>query len=201
MNMMILAHRGASAYAPENTLAAFYKAVELGANGLELDLRAARDGEIVVIHDATVDRTTNGTGPVADYTWDELQRLDAGSWFSDAYAGERMITFREFLHYFGRKPLFFAVELKERGLEREVIGLLRQYSLYDRCTVTSFHHEILETVKSLDPRVNIGLLTAAIDQVIIDRILAINGRQICPQAETLTREDVQSAKRHGFDFG
>lgn len=198
MAFMNLAHRGASAYAPENTLAAFYKAVELGANGIELDLRATQDGVIVVFHDATVDRTTNGNGRVKDYTWDQLKSLDAGFWFSPQYAGERVITFHQFLYFFSRKPLYLAVELKEEGFEQQVCQLLQRYSLYDRCTITSFDYRILQTVRAFDPRVNIGFLTSKINQNTIDMILDIHGQQICPKTETLNKDEVHWAKQHGL---
>lgn len=193
-----LAHRGASSYAPENTLAAFYKAIETGANGIELDLRYTKDKVIVVIHDATVDRTTNSSGLVADFTWEQLRNLDAGSWFSPKYKGERMVTFKQFLHYFSSKPLSFAVELKERGLEDEVCGLLHEHQLANRCTVTSFDFDILKTVRSIDSQMNIGFLTQIIDQMTIERIVEINGQQICPHAEKVTADAVRLAKASGL---
>ena len=88
MTVIVLAHRGYSAKAPENTMAAFELALAVGADGIELDVHMTRDGEIVVIHDDTLDRTTNGKGPVSDQTMAELRELDAGSWFSPEFAGE-----------------------------------------------------------------------------------------------------------------
>lgn len=196
MSFMNLAHRGASAYAPENTLAAFYKAVEVGANGIELDLRYSKDKVIVVIHDETVDRTTNGKGLVSDHSWDELSRLDAGSWFAPQYKGERLLQFREFLYFFSRKPLYFAIELKEKGLEEEVCYLLHDYDLADRSTITSFDYQILRVVREVDQKVNIGYLTNKIEPKTIQEIVDIQGQQICPQAIHLSEEDVALAKQH-----
>src|SRR5438046_5655063 len=93
--MLVIAHRGASGNAPENTMAAFKKAVALGASFIETDLQLSRDARFVAIHDATVNRTTNGQGTVHEMTLTELRRLDAGSWFGSEFAGERMPTVEE----------------------------------------------------------------------------------------------------------
>ena len=95
---MVIAHRGASSYAPENTLAAFDLALEMGVTHLELDVHATDDGRLVVIHDDTVDRTTNGSGPVAGHTLSSLMALDAGSWFGVRFTGERVPTLDEVSH-------------------------------------------------------------------------------------------------------
>src|SRR4029450_1089796 len=100
---LVIAHRGASSYAPENTLAAFDLAIRMGVSDLELDIHAASDGHLVVIHDDTVDRTTNGFGPVTSHTLATLAALDAGSWFHPKFAGERIPTFEDVLErYKGR---------------------------------------------------------------------------------------------------
>jgi glycerophosphoryl diester phosphodiesterase len=95
--MLVLAHRGASGYAPENTMAAFALACEMGAPGIETDVQVSRDGVLVLVHDDTVDRTTDGSGAVADLTWDALSRLDAGTWLDARFAGERIVRFDAFL--------------------------------------------------------------------------------------------------------
>src|SRR5262245_8426473 len=94
---MVIAHRGASSYATENTLAAFDRALEMGVRHIELDVDFTSDGHIVVIHDDTVDRTTNGSGPVTSHTLAALRALDAGSWFGDKFSGEQIPTFHEVL--------------------------------------------------------------------------------------------------------
>ncbi len=93
----VIAHRGASSYAPENTLAAFDLAIQMGVSHIELDVHFTRDGHVVVIHDETVDRTTNGSGPVTSHALAALQGLDAGSWFGGKFAGQRIPTFEEIL--------------------------------------------------------------------------------------------------------
>ena len=97
---MNIAHRGASSYAPENTFAAYDKALAMGTNHIELDVHLTSDDHIVVIHDDTVDRTTNASGPVADFTLNELRALDAGSWFGPKYKGEPIRSFGETLEHY-----------------------------------------------------------------------------------------------------
>ena len=194
-----LAHRGASEYAPENTLAAFYKGVELGANGIETDLRASKDGVIFLFHDDVLDRTTDGKGRPADYTWAELQRLDAGSWFSPKYAGERLVSLEQFLYIFGGKRLHFALELKDRGIVAPVLQAVERFGVRDRTTVTSFSFDALREVRALDGGIRIGYLLREIDRKALDELRAIGAQQICPAASTLTREAVQMAKSSGFE--
>ncbi len=111
-HILIEAHRGDSASAPENTLAAFRRAVELGVPSVELDVHPARDGTLVVIHDDTVDRTTDGTGAVSDKTLDELRCLDAGSWFGSQFAGERIPTLAEVLELLAPSATGLNIEIK-----------------------------------------------------------------------------------------
>jgi glycerophosphoryl diester phosphodiesterase len=102
IDFMCIAHRGASSYAPENTLAAFDLALAMGIMHIELDVHCTRDGQVVVIHDETVDRTTDGTGPVTRYTLAELRRLDAGAWFGAEFVGQRLATYAEVLERYDR---------------------------------------------------------------------------------------------------
>jgi glycerophosphoryl diester phosphodiesterase len=108
----IIAHRGASCLAPENTLAAFSKAYALGLQWFECDVMLSKDHEVVVIHDETVDRTTNGSGYVADYTYEELQRLDAGSWFHPQFIGEKIPLLRDVLRWLCQWPMGVNIEIK-----------------------------------------------------------------------------------------
>lgn len=168
---LILAHRGASAYAPENTLAAFLLARELGADGVELDVQLSRDGVPVVIHDHTVERTTNGYGRVSELTIWELKQLDAGAWKDAAFSGEKIPTLAEvfdvladWLRPARRTPQgLINVELKtERlksdGLERAVINLINKYNLGDRILLSSFNPLALYRAKKQSPNLKRGLL-------------------------------------------
>src|SRR5204862_28415 len=113
--MLVIAHPGASGNAPENTLAAFKKAVALGAPFIETDLQLSRDAHFVAIHDATVNRTTNGQGAVHDMKLAELRRLDAGSWFGSEFAGERIPTLEEVLEFSKKNDVVFYLEIKPGG--------------------------------------------------------------------------------------
>ena len=196
--LMNLAHRGASSYAPENTLAAFYLGASMGANGLETDLRMTKDGVPILLHDPTLDRTTNGKGRPGDYHWSELRRLDAGSWFSDAYKGEKLVAFEDFLYYFGAKDLMLAVELKEPHLEDAALELLRRYGALEKTTITSFAFELLVETRKRHATVKLGFLTEKITPETVARLLEHGIGQICPRARTLRSEDVRYAKERGL---
>jgi len=159
---LILAHRGARLWAPENTMAAFRLAAEMGADGVELDVQLCKDGEAVVIHDPTVDRTTNGNGRVKDLTLAELQALDAGGWFAPQFAGERIPTLAQVLHELGPR-LVLNIELKSTspftdGLEAEVVRLVEDANLAHRVILSSFNPVALWRVRRLNPNLTTGLL-------------------------------------------
>src|SRR5687768_5015599 len=127
---MVIAHRGASSYAPENTLAAFDLALHMTVHQIELDVHFSRDGHIVVIHDDTVDRTTNGSGPVASKTLAELRAVDAASWFGVRFAGERIPTFGEVLErYKGRVHIHTEIKGRMERLAQRTVDLVRGYGM------------------------------------------------------------------------
>jgi glycerophosphoryl diester phosphodiesterase len=157
-----IAHRGANTVAPENTLAAFEKAAEAGADGIELDVRLCADGVPVVIHDATVDGTTDGSGRVAEMTLAQLRQLDAGAWFDPAFAGEPLPTLAETLVGVGKR-LLLNIELKgegmlDGGLAEAVVDLVKQYGLGERVLLSSFNPLVLRRVQRIAPQIPIGLL-------------------------------------------
>jgi glycerophosphoryl diester phosphodiesterase len=159
-----IAHRGASAAAPPNTLAAFEKAVELGADGVEFDVHLSADGVPVVIHDFTVDGATGASGRVADMTLAQLRQLDVGSHFDPAFAGERIPTLEEVLESVG-SLLLLNIELKTtslcgNGLERAVIAQIERHGLGDSVLVSSFNPFSLRRVKRIAPHIPVGLLYA-----------------------------------------
>ncbi len=159
----IIAHRGASVFAPENTLAAFNHAYKLGADGIELDVMLTNDDEIVVIHDDTVDRTTNGSGRVSDFSYRTLRDLDAGSIFSNDFRGEHLPTLVEVYEQFGGK-LLINVELKNYAslfdqLPQKVVALTKDFKLTDSVLFSSFNPRNLSVVNRLEPAIKLGLLT------------------------------------------
>lgn len=160
----LIAHRGGAAEAPENTLAAFRHALSLGIRRFELDVQMSRDGALVVIHDQTVDRTTNGTGEVGSLLLEELLRLDAGSWFGSEYQGERIPTLREVLEYCATHDAGLLIELKSPhlypGMGQKVVSLLREMDLITtgRFWCISFDHAAIDRLRELDPGLPLGYL-------------------------------------------
>jgi glycerophosphoryl diester phosphodiesterase len=159
----IFAHRGSSAHAPENTLAAFKLAVDQHADAIELDATLSADGQVVVIHDDTVDRTTDGSGRVNLMTVSELKRLDAGSKFNSAYRSEKIPTLMEVFETVGQK-IFINVEIKNNlsptdDLPERVIALVKECDLQSSVMVSSFNIIALIRARSLLPTLPLGLIT------------------------------------------
>jgi glycerophosphoryl diester phosphodiesterase len=159
---LIFAHRGASADAPENTLAAFQRALDDGAPAIEFDVKLSADGHVVLIHDQTVDRTTDGHGRVSRLTLAQLKDLDAGSWFDRAFRGEQIPTLDEVFANFGYR-VFMNVELTNYGspfdqLVPQVALLVKKHNLGDRVLFSSFFPHNLSAARRLLPGVPRGLL-------------------------------------------
>jgi glycerophosphoryl diester phosphodiesterase len=152
-NPICIAHRGVAGLAPENTLTSFQQAMEYNPDAMELDLHLSKDGELMVIHDNAVDRTTNGTGKVADLTLAELKQLDAGSWFNKKYAGERIPTFAEVLSLTKGK-VNLLIELKAAGTAEKAVPILEQFGMINQVIITSFNPEYLKIAKQLNPNIS-----------------------------------------------
>lgn len=160
---LIIAHRGASALAPENTLAAFRLARELGADGIELDVMLSADQKLVVHHDQSVNRTTNGRGKAFELKWDYLSRLDAGSKFGDQFTGEPLPLLEQVFEELGGKFLI-NVELKNYATPRDnltelVMELIKKMGLGEGVILSSFNGSNLLKAKAIDPAIRRGLLT------------------------------------------
>ncbi|OAH52542.1 MULTISPECIES: glycerophosphodiester phosphodiesterase [Bacillaceae] len=157
----IFAHRGASGTHPENTMAAFEAAVRIGADGIELDVQMTKDGEIVIIHDETVNRTTNGKGAIERMTYAEIAELDAGSWFHPKFAGEKILTLDEFLTWATGNTMQINIELKTNkvpyyGIEQKVLELIDIYNMRGRVIISSFNSESVGRVIELDPYIAVA---------------------------------------------
>ena len=153
--MEITAHRGASAFYPENTMAAFRGAWEQGADWTELDVQQTKDGQIIVMHDSNTKRTTGKNANVWELTYDEIAQLDAGSFFSPEFAGEKVPLLREVAAFSKESGLRLNVELKptghEKDFEKAVVDIIREYGLENDCVITSQVYGVLERVKEYDP--------------------------------------------------
>ena len=152
-----IAHRGASRSAPENTLAAFKKALEIGVDAIELDLHGTADGEIVVIHDATLDRTTDLHGDINETTLETIQSADAGRWFAAEFAGEPVPTLTEALACIGKETIA-VLEIKDLLIAEAVVSKIHETDTLDFTVVISFHTAVLQTIRALEPRIATGWL-------------------------------------------
>lgn len=162
--MKIFAHRGASGFAPENTIAAFKLAHEKGADGIELDVQLTKDGEVVVIHDDDVKRTSNSEGLVMDKTFEEIRSLDIGSWFSEGFAGAQIPTLEEVLDWMLTNEILLNIEIKtaprryNRELVVKTLALVKEKNLEDRVIISSFNHQAIMDTKEITPTIKTAAL-------------------------------------------
>jgi len=158
------AHRGFSGEYPENTILAFRKGIEAGCDGIELDVHLTKDGEVVIIHDESIDRTTNGKGLVADYTLKELKEFDASFKFAGMYGKNEIPTLREYFELVKDTKIITNIELKTGintypGIEKKTLELIDEFGLRDRIIISSFNHYSVLRMKELAPDMKYGLLS------------------------------------------
>lgn len=161
--MLRIGHRGACGYAPENTLASFRKALEIGVDGVELDTHPTKDGEIIVMHDETVDRTTDGTGLIREMTLDEIKKLDAGLKFKEEFKGEKVPTLKEALQIL--KGKWVHIEIKQQGIEDRVIEIVRSMGMAKKVCIVSFHQDSVKRAKEVSPEIKTGLISEKIEDL------------------------------------
>ncbi|WP_242143722.1 MULTISPECIES: glycerophosphodiester phosphodiesterase [unclassified Bacillus cereus group] len=160
---LIFAHRGAAGTYPENTMISFEAAESFGANGIELDVQLTKDGKVVVIHDETVNRTTNGKGAVRNYLYEDLRKLDASYKFNEKVSFCPIPLLEEVLDWMKSNSLLLNIELKNnkvpyRGLEEEVITLVRKYSFEERVILSSFNHYSMKHCHMMAPDIQTAIL-------------------------------------------
>jgi glycerophosphoryl diester phosphodiesterase len=202
--MLILGHRGASGYAPENTIAAFGLGIRQGCHGFEFDVQLSRDGEPVVHHDWSVERTTGGTGDIRDLTFREIRSLDAGKWFSPEYRGEKIPALAEVLELIPEKMLL-NVELKSRasdgpGLEEKTIAVLRKHGRLENTILSSFNHLSLKRARDIAPGIRLGMLYEALLLRPFDYLekLDLGLYSIHPLHDYVSPDLVLETHRHGI---
>src|SRR5256884_1530210 len=196
--MLVIAHRGASGHAPENTMAAFRKAVAQGATFIETDLNLSRDAHFVAIHDDPVTRTTNGQGKVHDLTLADLRRLDAGSWFGSEFSGERIPTLEEILEFSKKNDVVFYLELKPTGAwggEHAVIAALRESGEIPRAVLISFDASMVLNVHSIEPTVMTGLLYDGQLEKPVEKAVEIGARQLAVRGDLVTPALLEQARK------
>lgn len=199
----IYGHRGASEYAPENTMEAFRLAYEMGADGIELDVQLTLDGQLVVIHDETVDRVSNGTGFVKDMTLGELKSLCFNR-IHPEYKDARIPLLEEVLDYFAQKKFLINIELKNsmfpnEGLEAMTLMLVKKYGMLDRIIFSSFNHFSMRKMAALEPKTQTAFLTSEV-QTDVRGYLKENQTGIYhPAVYLLERQDLLSGMTQDKD--
>jgi glycerophosphoryl diester phosphodiesterase len=203
--MWVIGHRGAAGHAPENTMAAFRRGVELGATFLETDLQLTRDARFVCIHDSTLDRTTNGRGNVNSFTLAELRRLDAGSWFSEGrdkrggpgFKGETIPSLEDLLEFSAEADASLYLELKRVGAwgaAPTLVGAINAAGATTRAVVISFDAAMLDAIRQREPMLMTGLLFDRARPDIVREAARIGARQIAPRGNFATAELVAEAR-------
>ncbi|MBR2080135.1 MAG: hypothetical protein IJ980_00690 [Oscillospiraceae bacterium] len=196
----VFAHRGASSYAPGNTMLAFYLGVWMRADGIETDVRRTKDGKLVLFHDTTIRKLTgieDETRLLKDYTYAELCDMPFHSRKSDQI--DRIPLFEDFLDKFGWRDLHFAIELKEDGTEDEVLALLEKYDLRKKTTVTSFTFDRIAEIKRLRPDYRVGWLRQDLGEEELAAARSIGAEQVCPRACNVTAEKIRAWHDAGFE--
>jgi glycerophosphoryl diester phosphodiesterase len=188
MPQLTVGHRGLMGVEPENTLRSFRRADRAGLDVIELDLHLSKDGELVVMHDADVDRTTDSEGPISDFTLAELRELDAGQ-------GERIPVFEEVVDAVGA-PL--QAEIKDTAAARALAEVITRRGLLDRVDVLSFHDEALAEIRALLPTARTALVASRYGLDVIDRARAVDAGMLVLNIRRLTLELVQRA--HAADL-
>lgn len=187
------AHRGASEYAPENTLLSFYTGIFMGANGIETDIRRTKDGKLILFHDSDLKRVCNENGAIQDYTLKELKEFFV---YKNQFK-DKIITLEEFLQNFAFRDLTFAIELKDPNVGRETLNLLKKYNAAEKSVITSFNFEYLSEVA--DGNVKIGWLVHEVKDDTLKTLKSINGSEICPDAKIVTSDKVKEWHGEGFN--
>lgn len=203
---LFVAHRGYRSQYPENTLAAFNRAIDAGAHMIELDVCLSMDRHLVVIHDETVDRTTNGTGAVRRMTLKQLRQLDAGSWFSPRFSGERLPTLDQVLDAVkGQvlvnieiKPEAFEADGPADAVERQVLDLVCRKKMVDDVLVSSFEWQVLDNLSKMAPGIALGLLSdMPADEHLLYWYQRVKGFSWHPDFRVLTQPQVDSLHNMG----
>ena len=196
---ILIAHRGLLRHAPENTLPAFSSCLELGM-GFELDIRTTKDGKLVVLHDATLARTTDGPSrPLTEFTWEQVREFDAGSWFAPRFTGLRVPSLEEtfaLIRERKRRPTLIALNIKgiNRDGERELVRLLAKYALFEESFAFDQSDECSQRLKKHDPRIRIG---RNVQREALDSRLAEDSTDVFLLTSVPNEEEVALLRKHG----
>jgi len=190
----IIAHRGASAYAPENTWAAFKLAIDMGVKDIELDVQLSRDSEVVICHDLSLERYGH-QGYVEAMSWAQLSQLDMGSWFSPyLFHSEKLLRLQDLFKKCGSE-ITYHIELKgtSEQLPHKVCRVIDDFNLRGHVLITSFSYEALKQISVIAPYLRLGWLVQIIDEDVLSKAKTLELFQLCPRADLLTEKTVRLA--------
>ena len=188
--VQIIGHRGARGIEPENTIRSFKKALELGVDYIECDVHLTKDSQIVLMHDHTVDRTTNGTGLVNSFTYDEIRKLDAGK-------GEKIPTLQELLDL-AKGKVKLHIELKDENATEKTVRLVEKNGMVDQVYLTCGNTETLKEVKKLNPSISMEHIFGEPPADATERALSVGAKRVSCHISHLTKEFVQKAHENGI---
>jgi glycerophosphoryl diester phosphodiesterase len=204
---LLIGHRGYPALCPENTLASFEGAMQAGCDMIELDVTLTRDRKVVVIHDDTLDRTTNGKGPVSGRALEEIKALDAGSWFDARFVEERVPELSEVIKLTAGRCML-NVEIKESAfeaiypvdaIEHQVVKLVKTYGAMDRVIISSFDQRILERIAAMDAPPAVAYISDhGADKSVLEMLLKMRAFSWHPRFTVLTRNQVDMLHAAGL---
>jgi len=200
---LVVAHRGDPLVKPQNTRSSFLSAMQYDIDMIETDINMTKDGRLVIIHDQKVDNTSNGKGRVIDFTLSELLELDFGSWMGEAFRGEKIMTFEEFIELTRDKVGALNIEVKSgrikyQGIEQKLVDTLKKYDMLDRALISSFDHPLLKRVKEIEPRLMTGVLySGGLIDPLFPAILA-GANAINPEFQWVNAEMIDAAFFRGL---
>jgi len=192
--MLIYSHRGESKYAPENTMSAFFLADLLNSDGIECDIRKTKDNILVLIHDKTIDRTSNKIGKVEEYTLNDLKEFDFDN---KEYKGETIVTLTDFLNYFSNKNIKIFLEAKESGYEELLWKTISKYNI-NNITIISFKYDILKKLRDISKIIKLSWLVYDINKIVINDALKIHLNEIMCISIALNKEKVELIKKNNI---
>jgi len=168
-----------------------------GANGIETDVQRTKDGVLVLFHDNTLDRVSNVSGKLSEYTYEELLSFKIyGNCTSGFY--DKIVTLEEFLEKFASYDIKFAIELKGEGVEEDTLSMIRRYGILDKTTFTSFNFEYIKKIKQMEPKARVGWLIGSPGDEEINKLLDISGEEMAPRAECITKEMMEVLRDKGL---
>lgn len=192
--MKVYSHRGESSYACENTMTAFYLAYLVNSDGIETDVRKTKDDVLVLIHDKTIDRTSNGSGKVSEYTYKELLKMDFGN---EKYKGEKIVKLDDFLKYFSNMKVNIFLEIKERGYEQDIAKLVLKYN-NPFITIISFKYDVLKKLRNLSNEINLGWLIYDLNDNNLKQCKDIKLNQVLVTSACLESDEVDILHSNNF---